>query len=395
MKMTTLKQLLCIIGILVLGNYVSAQSKNLEKVVKVSANNKRVVRVLKDIELEAGITFSYKQDLFDPDKTVTINVWDKTLEEILKILFENNNVEFFEVGNQIVIYKTATDRIIEKKKTDTLIFKETITKSDTVRTVLKDTVYITDTLIITKVDTIIQQLHDTIVKTVYEKEQKPTSKKYQNTIEVFFKTAFYNNKLKLPSGLVDIPTNIKIQTSTKMSFDWSLGITGTKSFTNSSISIGVGIKNRLDNNEFFYKKGTPHPDDTIDIIDSAYIYEQQINKFQYLTIPVCLSWQTQLFEKTSVGFGMGIWINYLLNAEGISNKNRGEYATVDINDLPQKKIGADLMVYGSLTYSISSKWSLWLSPLFEVQLIPDFDNNIIFFKNRVSFGSMIGMRFNL
>ena len=394
--MTILKQILCIVGILILGSEISAQSKNLEKIVKVSANNIDVIQVLKDIEQEAGITFSYRQDLFDPDKAISLNVMDKTLEEILRIIFENSNVEFFEVGNQIVIYKTVTERIIEKKKTDTLFFKETVTKHDTIHAVRKDTVYITirDTLIITKVDTITRQLHDTIIKTIYKKGYKQAPERSVNVINIFFKTAFYNNKLKLPPDL-EPQYNEKIQTSTKISYDWSLGIAGTRNFTNSSLSVGIGIKNRFDQNAFFYKKDIRDPEDSTDIIDSVNIYEQQTNKFQYLTIPLFFSLQTQLLEKTSIGFGMGIWINYLIYTEGISNISPGEYATVDINDVPIKKIGADLMVYGSVTYSISSKWSIWMTPLFEVQLIPDFENSIIFFRNRLCFGSMLGVRYNM
>lgn len=392
----TPKKSVCIFLFLILGYIVSAQSRNLEKVVQISVINQPVINVLKKIEQEIGITFSYRLELIDADKKVTIDSSDKTLEEILNILFEISNIKFFEVGNQIVIYKTATNRVIEKRISDTVIFKETVEMRDTIHTVLKDTIYITntDTLIITKVDTVFQHLYDTIFKTVYEREIKTTVKKPRNTIEVFFKTAFYNNNHELPSD-IEPQYDVKIQTSTKMSYYWSMGITTTKNFFNSSLSFGIGIKNRIDNNEFFYKKAIHHPDDSTIIVDSVYVFEKQLNKFRYLTIPIYNTWESQLSEKTAIGFGTGIWVNYLLSAEGICNKISEEYTLIDINDLPQKKLGVDLMIFGLITYSFAEKWSIWFSPIFEVQVTPDYGNNFIFYKNRTSFGVMLGARLNL
>ncbi len=392
----TVKQFLYIIGIVLVGNAVYAQNKNLEKVITVSANNKPVKQVLREIEKEVGITFSYKHNLFDPDKTVTIDYSNKTLGEILKVIFEGNNIKFFEVDNQVVMYKPATNKIIEKKKTDTLFLKNTITKHDTIHTIQNDTVYIlkTDTLIITKVDTIVQKFYDTIVKTVYEEKLKANTKKSQSTIELFLKTAFYNNNLGLPQNF-DPQYDIKVQTSTKMSRYWSFGVMATKSFNNSVASLGVGLKYRLDNNEFVYKQAIKDPIDTTQIVDSTNVFEKQINKYQYLTIPIHHSWQTELSEKTELGVGIGLWINFLLSAEGIGNKNREEYSIIDVNDLALKKMGVDLMINGLFTYSISSRWKVLFKPLFEIQVTSDYRNNYTLFKNRVSFGSILGIQLTM
>ena len=73
--------------------------------------------------------------------------------------------------------------------------------------------------------------------------------------------------------------------------------------------------------------------------------------------------------------------------------NRESYEIVDINELPQRKMGFNLILNAVYEYKLSEIWSITFRPVFEVQLTSDYNSSYILFKNRLNYGGVLGLQF--
>ena len=65
--------------------------------------NTTVEQILLKLEKQSKLGFIYNKDLVDVGMKRDIDVQEVTVDEILKLLFPNDNVTFYRVNNQIVI----------------------------------------------------------------------------------------------------------------------------------------------------------------------------------------------------------------------------------------------------------------------------------------------------
>ncbi len=75
----------------------------------------KVEQILLQIENQSNYVFLYNKDLIDVEKEASINVKSASVEEVLKMLFEDSNVNYRMVGRQIVLSPTYSQQ--QKKVT--------------------------------------------------------------------------------------------------------------------------------------------------------------------------------------------------------------------------------------------------------------------------------------
>lgn len=74
----------------------------LNKTVSVDADRQPLALVLDNISMQGGFHFSYVKEFIHDDSLVTVHVTDKSVKQVLDILFQGN-FQFREIGNQIII----------------------------------------------------------------------------------------------------------------------------------------------------------------------------------------------------------------------------------------------------------------------------------------------------
>ncbi|HCU60253.1 MAG TPA: SusC/RagA family protein [Prolixibacteraceae bacterium] len=83
--------------------HVSASVYSQQTRLSISANNISVREVLRDIEDQSEFFFLYKNEDINVDRIVSVNMKDKSLEELLGILFKGTDVSYKIHGRQIVL----------------------------------------------------------------------------------------------------------------------------------------------------------------------------------------------------------------------------------------------------------------------------------------------------
>ncbi|MFA6058007.1 MAG: STN and carboxypeptidase regulatory-like domain-containing protein [Taibaiella sp.] len=86
----------------ILASFASAGQNMLQKRVTVQAQNQPVREVLKSIEKQAGFYFSYNNNIIHNDSLVTVSLKNKSVEEVLKVLF-NNRYQYIESSDHLII----------------------------------------------------------------------------------------------------------------------------------------------------------------------------------------------------------------------------------------------------------------------------------------------------
>jgi hypothetical protein len=86
----------------------------LEKKVRVNAENEHIEAVLKDLEKQGYLTFSYKSDIFNKEKTVTLKIKESTLREALKQIL-GRNYSYFENNDYVFIRPQGQDLLVVPK----------------------------------------------------------------------------------------------------------------------------------------------------------------------------------------------------------------------------------------------------------------------------------------
>lgn len=137
-----------------------AQNQKQHQNVSVNVVNEPVSRVLDRISRNTGISFSYNPDHIDASRLVTLNLKDKTIEEVLTTILPADKFGFRFTGNQVVVYRNSVINDKQTSQSELAVksgpFQIVQSPPDTVfltRTnIVRDTVALTDTLV--KFDTV-------------------------------------------------------------------------------------------------------------------------------------------------------------------------------------------------------------------------------------------------
>jgi len=108
----SLKQILLII-VLLCANFSFAQESDLSQKIQVNFNNASVKDVIKTLEKETNLNFSYSNRILKNEKTITYSA-NKSVNDILKDIGEKIQIDFKYIDGQIVV-KRAKKKKKEKK----------------------------------------------------------------------------------------------------------------------------------------------------------------------------------------------------------------------------------------------------------------------------------------
>jgi len=88
-----------------------AQSQNttpiLERKISITANDERITSVLTRVGQLAGFSFSYNSAIISPEQSVSLNISNKSIREILNEIF-HGSMNYKEKSNYLIITKAAT-----------------------------------------------------------------------------------------------------------------------------------------------------------------------------------------------------------------------------------------------------------------------------------------------
>src|SRR6516164_4938262 len=111
------------IVLLAVGTSLSCIAQDLlSKNISLEVNRQRLDDVLEILSNKGDFYFSYNSKIVNKDSLVTLSVRNKTLKEILNLLF-NNTYEFKQSGNYVIIRKAPirmtmiTKKAVEEEKT--------------------------------------------------------------------------------------------------------------------------------------------------------------------------------------------------------------------------------------------------------------------------------------
>ncbi len=85
------------------GNLLAQTTK-----LSLDAKNSRIESVLQDIEKQSDFRFIYNKEKVDVDSHVNVQLQDKSVKEVLDILFQGKNVNYTFFGNNIVLSNAGT-----------------------------------------------------------------------------------------------------------------------------------------------------------------------------------------------------------------------------------------------------------------------------------------------
>ncbi|MFH2142330.1 MAG: TonB-dependent receptor [Bacteroidota bacterium] len=97
-----------------------AQQDVLEQKISVNYKNQPLGLVIDKISSDYKINFTYNNNLFPGDITVSIKMKNKKLHEVFDRLFTNTGIEYLVVENQIIFRKAENSNISGKKKNFTI-----------------------------------------------------------------------------------------------------------------------------------------------------------------------------------------------------------------------------------------------------------------------------------
>jgi hypothetical protein len=91
-------------------------SQDLNKRITIKAKNKPIADVLNEISEKGKIYFSYNPQII-PDKKITIKATHVSIDEVLKVVLNQNGLDYSVVENQVVLKKLVVDKSWPETKT--------------------------------------------------------------------------------------------------------------------------------------------------------------------------------------------------------------------------------------------------------------------------------------
>lgn len=109
MKITLLQILMAIMFSIMAAAYTTNGQQLLERKVSINARNENVKSILRSIEKQASVSFSYRAELVKTFTSITIELNDLKISEVLDRLFDRS-VEYEVINNQIILRPVAKNR---------------------------------------------------------------------------------------------------------------------------------------------------------------------------------------------------------------------------------------------------------------------------------------------
>jgi TonB-dependent starch-binding outer membrane protein SusC len=122
------------LGILVLtASIVLAHDSNaqdlLDRPLSIKLENEGLKNVLRTIEKVAEVSFSYKKGIINKEKKVTLDARNEKLSTILDRVFQNTNLEYEVMGQQIILTKVKTTSQVPPSVSEPKIGENTVRNS--------------------------------------------------------------------------------------------------------------------------------------------------------------------------------------------------------------------------------------------------------------------------
>lgn len=103
--------------LLFLGLFLMSFTVQSKRIDSISINRTGAIRsVLKEIEKASSYHFMYNDKLINTDKIVSINVKDRPVNEILNSLFEDSNITYTIVDDQIILSVAGTKNTTDSRQ---------------------------------------------------------------------------------------------------------------------------------------------------------------------------------------------------------------------------------------------------------------------------------------
>ncbi|MDR3706037.1 MAG: hypothetical protein P4L28_09050 [Paludibacteraceae bacterium] len=427
-----MKRFFIILSLFFCGVVAFSQAKGvLSQVVDIECHQQPIVRVLKMLEKKSGVVFSYQNEIFSSKEMKTIVMHHKKLNDVLIALFQQDNLSFYAVKNQVVIYKLQTrikksqdqtslkNKVDLKKKTlppgaqsnPKLYTKKNKQKKDTVIRVFYDTIY--QKQVVVKYDTVKKIVYDTIKKTKTDKAQKqkntqipistpiPTDNVIHFSVEPVYQLGI-NKWNKTYSSTVTSGNNT-VSISYKLNKNYRVGVIGYVTWSNFVVGTGLAYRQM----EVNYNVGTTKKytytvsdstwnRDTLKVLTSTKTgyktaNHDSINKYTYISIPVYVGVKQALSKKLSVSFGMTAWIDVLTSASGYSVDSAGEVSSISKNDIGKVKL--ELMSQCKFEYLIIPQLSAFVSPYYSIPIRVAKEENVFTVQDWNYFGINFGISY--
>ncbi len=408
--------LLLLISFIFSANVFAQGNSPLDKRISINFYNKNLVEIIEEIKAASGIEFSYSKDIVNENIIRSIAAENKSIEAILNRILNGTGLKYKVISQHIIIYKPKG---YHTKKGEKL---KIITVYDTIITMHHDTI------ITRKYDTIINRLyhHDTITffDTMSIKKEKPY-KWFVALNTGIFGMPSYQKSHKLNNKAIDYSftgkRNYTIETDIGIEYK-NLTFYSGLAFTSKNTKNTYNIKEYETDSAFSYEYTGGYWDkelvvryyewdgnDTtwINVYDSTYIpVDSSIastevdtsvdktsktfnNHYSIIEIPFVIGYQTNI-RRLSFGIKGGVIAGYIINAKGkLFNKDQ----FIDINNLMHNRLIFSVISSLSICYGLNKKVALFTSLYYRKQLIPNYPEDMHFYRKPHYFGMRIGARY--
>jgi len=396
-----------------------AQENNpLDEHISIHLSNKNIIEIVEEIKAKSGIDFSYSKDIIEEVFIRSIDADNKTVKDVLDHILNGTGLNYKVIRRHVIIYKPKGYRTKQGEKL------KIVTVYDTIITMHHDTI------ITKKYDTIINRIHhhDTIT--------------FFDTINIEKKRP-YNWFASVHAGMFRMPSyNIQYDNNNKEIYysytgdrSYSTGTDIGIEYKNLSFYTGMNYASRNTKNTYNIKE---YDTDTVfdyaytggywdkelvvryyewdgqdttwvNVYDSTYIpvdssvvsteIDTSVDKtsktfdnhYSIIEIPFVIGYRYHTnIKRLSFGIKGGIVAGYIINAKG-KLFNKGQF--IDINNLMHNRLIFSVISSLSIDYGLNKNIALFTSLYYRKQLIPNYPENIHFYRNPQYFGIRFGARY--
>lgn len=389
----------------------------LDSLVTITFNNQRLNDALEQMEIQTHITFSYKSGLIKENKIINKHFEKEPVEKILQQLIDNDSIFFSAIGQQIAFYVPRNTKFVTIEK---VVLKA-------VEVPVLQNVYIRDTVIISRVDTIQNYTTVKVTDTL-----RIINKVGRYSLSTFLSLSPVNPKLKLTDNTFK-PIYDDLMNAESSGIMSRFGFLGTLHYKNYALSTGAGLsflRNKADYNFTSYitdsTKVIDHKvtativsfiTDSFSIISSGdtvygYVYDNKIaidsveniykkdtldfkhqgaNLYTFFTIPIYLSWQKALTTKSTLFLDAGVLVDFLVSSKGNSLSKSPYKELVPLSALPLSPVNATCSLGAGIAYKLQNEWSVYFKASYDFQINSSFSKAYPVRKKPRNIGLTIGI----
>lgn len=411
---------------------VFAQQNLLDVKLSYSAQNKENRQILKDIENLTGVNFTYNSTLFDAAEKVSINVKQKTVQDVLNILFLQQ-FEYKQIGKQILISpKKGAITYPEKIK----VVQANQNKTQIQTKIIVDTVRVYDTVLYKIYDTTRINIYDTIVfidsSDIYEGYALKEKKKQSNISFSLFSTSILSTPIFYGKD-VDYSKRLKNTETTAFGNMKTFMV----NYKKNNLTYGVGLQsvNYTQNAEFlssytiddesnmhtdtlwywkytllfeYYKFNTGTDSVLIPVYDSTYTYTLEDNpkkeennsfvssknQYRFIGIPLQFGFSHNITDRFQLNPTFNITALFLVSTKGYL-PNKSYTQGIPLFEMGVRPFNYSVGVSLDFMYHINRNFSIHCKP--HCSSVINLMNKDIagFNKSTISYGIAFGLSYSI